>query len=37
VIGTRSLVNRSIPEHTLAFGSPATPRGKVGDRSEVSL
>jgi acetyltransferase-like isoleucine patch superfamily enzyme len=37
VIGTRSLVNRSIPEHSLAFGSPATPRGRVGDRSKVPI
>jgi carbonic anhydrase/acetyltransferase-like protein (isoleucine patch superfamily) len=33
VIGARSLVNRSVPPHTLAFGTPAVPRGDVGDRS----
>lgn len=33
IVGTRSLVSSSIPEHTLAFGSPARPRGTVGDRS----
>ena len=35
VIGTRSLVTRDIPPHTLAFGQPAEPRGKVGDRSHT--
>ena len=34
VIGTRSLVTRDVPDHSLAFGSPATVRGKVGDRSK---
>jgi len=33
VIGTRSLVTRNIPSHTLAYGQPATPRGVVGDRT----
>lgn len=33
VIGTRSLVNRSLAPHTLAFGSPARAHGTVGDRS----
>jgi maltose O-acetyltransferase len=33
VVGTRSLVSRDIPPHTLAFGVPAKPRGDVGDRS----
>jgi acetyltransferase-like isoleucine patch superfamily enzyme len=33
VIGARSVVTRSIPDHTLAFGAPATPRGVVGERS----
>jgi len=33
VIGTRSLVTRDIPPHTLAFGQPATPQGVIGDRS----
>ncbi len=37
VIGTRSLVTRSLPPHTLAFGNPAKPAGKIGDRSEVSI
>jgi acetyltransferase-like isoleucine patch superfamily enzyme len=37
VIGARSLVTQSIPEHTLAFGIPARPRGEVGDRSEVPI
>ncbi|HXV36294.1 MAG TPA: hypothetical protein VEC18_04055, partial [Myxococcota bacterium] len=35
VIGARSLVTESIPPHTLAFGQPATPRGRVGDRSHT--
>jgi maltose O-acetyltransferase len=35
VIGTRSLVTRDIPPHTLAFGQPAQPRGEVGDRSHT--
>ncbi|MDJ0786115.1 MAG: acyltransferase [Myxococcota bacterium] len=33
VVGTRSLVTRDVPDHTLAFGMPARPRGKVGDRN----
>lgn len=33
VVGARSLVTRDVPPHTLVFGSPAEPRGKVGDRS----
>ncbi|MBW2543039.1 MAG: acyltransferase [Deltaproteobacteria bacterium] len=33
VIGTRSLVTRDIPPHTLAYGQPARPRGSIGDRS----
>ena len=37
VVGTRSLVSRSLPAHTLAFGAPAVPRGSVGDRSRVSI
>jgi acetyltransferase-like isoleucine patch superfamily enzyme len=37
VIGSRSLVTRSIPEHTLAYGVPARPGGEVGDRSEVPI
>jgi len=35
VVGARSVVTRDVPPHTLAFGAPATPRGKVGDRSTV--
>lgn len=37
VIGTRSLVTSSIAPHSLAFGSPARPRGVVGDRSRVPI
>jgi carbonic anhydrase/acetyltransferase-like protein (isoleucine patch superfamily) len=33
VVGARSLVTREIPEHTLAYGSPARPHGSVGDRT----
>jgi acetyltransferase-like isoleucine patch superfamily enzyme len=33
VIGARSLVTSEIPEHTVAFGIPARPRGTVGDRT----
>ena len=33
VIGTRSLVTRDIPPHTLAYGQPATPKGAIGDRT----
>jgi hypothetical protein len=33
IIGTRSLLTSDVPPHTLAFGIPARPRGKVGDRS----
>ncbi|HTF32210.1 MAG TPA: acyltransferase [Myxococcota bacterium] len=36
VIGTRSVVTRDIPPHTMAHGIPAHPRGKVGDRSETT-
>jgi acetyltransferase-like isoleucine patch superfamily enzyme len=35
VVGTRSLVNRDVPPHTLVFGVPAEPRGVVGDRSRA--
>jgi maltose O-acetyltransferase len=35
VVGTRSLVSRDIPPHTLAFGVPAVARGSVGDRSRA--
>lgn len=33
VVGARSVLTKSLPDHTLAFGQPATPRGRVGDRS----
>jgi len=35
VVGTRSLVSRPIPPHSLAYGSPAARRGPIGDRSSV--
>jgi len=35
VIGTRSLVTRDIPPHTLAYGQPAKSQGVIGDRSET--
>ncbi len=37
VVGTRSLVTRSLPPHTLALGNPAVPAGKIGDRSKVPI
>jgi acetyltransferase-like isoleucine patch superfamily enzyme len=37
VVGTRSLVTRSLAPHTLAVGNPAVPSGKVGDRSQVTI
>ena len=37
VVGTRSLVTRSLPPHTLAHGNPAEPAGKIGDRSKVPI
>jgi galactoside O-acetyltransferase len=36
IVGTRSLVTRDVPPHTLAFGVPAEARGSVGDRSQAS-
>jgi acetyltransferase-like isoleucine patch superfamily enzyme len=33
VVGARSLVTRDVPPHTLVYGSPAEPRGPVGDRT----
>jgi Bacterial transferase hexapeptide (six repeats) len=33
VVGARSLLTRDLPDHTLAYGQPATPRGPVGDRA----
>lgn len=35
VVAARSLVSRDLPDHALAMGIPATPRGKVGDRSRA--
>ncbi len=35
VIGARSLVSHSIPDHSLAFGTPAEVRGEIGDRTHV--
>jgi maltose O-acetyltransferase len=35
VVGTRSLVTRDVPPHTLVHGQPAEPRGAVGDRSKA--
>lgn len=32
VVAARALVTRDVPPHTLAVGSPAVPRGEVGDR-----
>ncbi len=37
VIGARSVVTRSIPEHSLAVGSPAKRVRAIGDRSQVPL
>jgi carbonic anhydrase/acetyltransferase-like protein (isoleucine patch superfamily) len=33
VVGTRSVVTRSVSPHTLVAGIPAKPMGRVGDRS----
>jgi acetyltransferase-like isoleucine patch superfamily enzyme len=35
IVGTRSLVTKDVPDHSLAFGIPAIVRGKVGDRSKT--
>lgn len=37
VVGTRSLVTRSLPPHTLAFGHPARAAGQIGDRTKVPI
>ncbi|MBJ21078.1 MAG: acyltransferase [bacterium] len=37
VVGTRSLVTKSLPPHTLALGSPAVAAGRIGDRSKVQI
>lgn len=37
VVGTRSLVTRSLPPHSLAYGNPAEVRGAIGDRSRVPV
>ncbi|MBW2422627.1 MAG: acyltransferase [Deltaproteobacteria bacterium] len=37
VVGTRSIVTKSLPAHTLAIGSPAEAKGAVGDRTRVSI
>jgi acetyltransferase-like isoleucine patch superfamily enzyme len=35
VVGARSLVTRDVPPHTLVYGTPAEPRGSVGDRTNA--
>lgn len=35
VVGARSLVTRDVPPHTLVHGTPAEPRGSVGDRTHA--
>jgi acetyltransferase-like isoleucine patch superfamily enzyme len=35
VVGARSLVTRDVPPHTLVYGTPAEPRGAVGDRTNA--
>ena len=37
VIGTRSLVTRSLPPHSLAHGHPARAAGTIGDRRNVPI
>jgi acetyltransferase-like isoleucine patch superfamily enzyme len=37
VVGTRSLVAKSLPPHSLAYGHPAVVRGTIGDRSRVPV
>ena len=35
IVGTRSVLTADLPDHTLAYGSPAVARGRVGDRSRA--
>ena len=35
IIGARSVVTKNVPPHTLALGTPAVPKGEVGDRSNA--
>lgn len=37
VVGTRSVLARSLPPHSLAYGHPAEVRGTIGDRSRVPV
>ncbi|MBK7951055.1 MAG: hypothetical protein IPK00_20415 [Deltaproteobacteria bacterium] len=37
VVGARSLVARSLPPHSLAYGHPAAVHGAIGDRSRVPI
>ncbi|MEZ4288986.1 MAG: acyltransferase, partial [Thermoleophilia bacterium] len=37
VVGTRSLVTKSLPPHSLAFGQPAVVTGRIGDRTRVPI
>ncbi|MEZ4278781.1 MAG: acyltransferase [Myxococcota bacterium] len=37
VVGTRSVLARSLPPHSLAYGQPAEVRGTIGDRSRVPV
>jgi len=36
IVGTRSVVTRDVPPHTVVVGIPAKPVGRVGDRSHTS-
>ena len=37
VVGTRSLVTKSLPPHMLAVGNPAAATGRIGDRTTVEI
>lgn len=37
VVGTRSVLSRSLPPHSLAYGQPAEVRGTIGDRTHVPV